>query len=83
MPIPRSDLRFFFFSPKIFGLRRKVVDIFRKILTDEKSAPKKQKQQQHQVRSSQGHIEDACKFRGLNRKNGGDIRRGINLGFLT
>ena len=59
----------------------KVVHFFRKILTDEKTGDKTNKT--HQVRSWKGHMEDVCKFHGLNRKNGVNIRRGIHLGFLA
>ena len=55
MPIPRPDLRFFFFAEKFWS---KVGHTFQKILTDQKSDKKKTRQ----VRSLQWHIEDVRKI---------------------
>ena len=40
-------------------------------------------QKKHRVRSLQEHTEDVGKIHGLNRKNGVDIRRGIDLWLST
>ena len=54
--------------------------IFQNILTDEKSERKKKKKTGEVLAR---HTADVRKFHGLNRKNGVDIRRGINLGVFT
>ena len=72
-PIPRSDLRFFYFPLKIFGLRWSTFS--EKILTDEKSG-KKQTNKKQQVRSAHGHIIDLYNISRLESKK----RRGHSPG---
>ena len=67
---------FYFFAETNWS---KVGHIFRKILTDKKSD--KKKEDNCEVFAMAHTI--CAKFHGLNRKNGVDIRRGMNLVFYV
>ena len=65
MPMPRSGLRFFLSFSFAENIGAKVVNIFRKILTDENSGKMikiRDNPSFHRVRSSLGHMEDVCKI---------------------
>ena len=60
-----------------------MVDIFHKLVTDEISGKKKERNDKGEVFATTGTWKARAKFHGLNRKDGVDIRRGINFRLLA